>query len=80
MSLPGPGGQLTTDPSISASGPWLNWSGRVSQLLTWIQQSGTTAQRPITGLYIGRRYFDTTLGYPVWYDGTNWVSATGATV
>ena len=25
-------------------------------------------------------YFDTTLGIPVWYDGTNWVDATGGTV
>jgi len=80
MSLPGPGGQLTTDPEIAASGPWLTWSSRVSQLLTWMQQSGTTAQRPTAGLYIGRRYFDTTLGHPAWYDGTNWVNASGTTV
>ena len=25
-------------------------------------------------------YFDTTLGIPIWYDGTNWVNAAGTTV
>ena len=29
---------------------------------------------------IGVRCFDTTLGKPVWFNGTNWVDATGATV
>lgn len=28
----------------------------------------------------GVRYFDTTIGKPIWSDGTNWVDATGATV
>lgn len=41
--------------------------------------SGTTANRPTDFLWIGRMYFDTTLGQPVWYDGTGWVDATGTT-
>jgi hypothetical protein len=41
---------------------------------------GTTAERPTQGLYAGLRYFDTTLGKPIWYNGSNWVDATGATV
>jgi hypothetical protein len=40
-------------------------------------QNGTTADRPTLGLQIGQFYFDTTLGYPVWYDGTDWVDAAG---
>lgn len=80
MSISGPGSQLTSDPNVSASKPWLVWSSRVSQLLTWMQESGTTANRPTAGLYVGRRYFDTTLGYPVWYNGSAWVNASGTGV
>jgi hypothetical protein len=47
---------------------------------TIIPPSGNTANRPATGLLIGQFYFDTDLGIPIWYDGTNWVDATGATV
>ena len=42
--------------------------------------SGDTASRPTIGLLVGQFYFDTTLGIPIWYDGTDWVDATGATV
>ena len=42
---------------------------------------GDTASRPVAPVAIvGRMYFDTTLGYPIWYNGTNWVNATGAIV
>jgi hypothetical protein len=47
---------------------------------TIIPPSGTTANRPATELLIGQYYFDTTLGIPIWYNGTNWVNATGTTV
>jgi hypothetical protein len=43
-------------------------------------QNGATADRPTQNLQIGQFYFDTTLGFPVWYDGTDWVDATGAAV
>lgn len=42
--------------------------------------SGSTSSRPITNLYIGLLYFDTTLGKPIWYNGDNWVDATGTIV
>jgi hypothetical protein len=42
--------------------------------------NGTTANRPTQNLQIGQFYFDTTLGYPIWYDGTDWVDATGTVV
>jgi len=41
---------------------------------------GSTASRPVTQLYVGYPYFDTTLGKPVWYNGSGWVDATGASV
>jgi hypothetical protein len=51
---------------------------------TWRQVqstvSGTTAARPTTGLVTGLMYLDTTLGKPIWRNGSNWVDATGATV
>ena len=39
----------------------------------------STASRPASPLP-GQQHFDTTLGKPIWYDGTNWVDATGTTV
>jgi hypothetical protein len=45
--------------------------------------NGTTANRPVIpagSLRIGISYFDTTLGKPIWWNGTVWVDATGATV
>jgi len=45
-----------------------------------VPASGTTANRPNKGLSIGQTYFDTTLGIPIWYNGTNWVNSSGTTV
>jgi hypothetical protein len=41
---------------------------------------GTTANRPTQSLAIGQTYFDTSLGIPIWYNGTNWVNSAGTTV
>jgi len=41
---------------------------------------GTTANRPVNKLQIGQMYFDTTLGYPIWWNGKNWVNASGTVV
>ena len=38
-----------------------------------------TANRPATP-FVGQMFFDTTLavdGKPIWFNGTNWVDATG---
>jgi hypothetical protein len=40
-------------------------------------QNGATADRPTQNLQVGQFYFDTTLGYPVWWSGTYWVDALG---
>jgi hypothetical protein len=45
-----------------------------------VPPSGTTANRPTERLEVGQYYFDTTLGIPIWYDGTDWVDATGTVV
>lgn len=41
---------------------------------------GLTANRPTLNLQIGQFYFDTTLGYPIWWNGTVWKNASGTTV
>lgn len=44
--------------------------------------SGESSKRP-TGLsdnYVGFCFFDSTLGKPIWWNGSNWVDATGTTV
>jgi hypothetical protein len=62
----------------SWSEPWRNWFTQAQAILFAAQQSGTTALRPTKGLYPGRTYFDTTLVIPIWYDGAQWIDATGA--
>lgn len=42
--------------------------------------SGTTENRPSANLTIGMAYFDTSLGKPIWYNGSNWVDSTGSTI
>jgi hypothetical protein len=40
----------------------------------WVRvgETGTTAQRPTTGLFVGRRWTDSTVGGDVVWDGKNW--------
>ncbi|QQV89975.1 virion structural protein [Cellulophaga phage Ingeline_1] len=49
-------------------------------LLNGVEQKKQTsgASRPLTP-DIGDSHFDTALGYPIWYNGTNWVDSTGTT-
>jgi len=60
---------------------WLN------SVYTWCQgmgQSGATTSRPTQGLFIGRQYFDTTLGYMVSVKSISpsvvWVNGSGTPV
>jgi hypothetical protein len=39
--------------------------------------SGSTANRPSSSAITGQYYFDTTIGKPIWWNGTIWVLATG---
>lgn len=41
--------------------------------------SGTTSNRP-TNVLVGFQYFDTTINKPIFWDGSKWIDATGATV
>jgi hypothetical protein len=42
--------------------------------------AGATAQRPVTGLVVGLQFYDTTLGIPIWWNGTVWKNAAGTTI
>ena len=62
---------------------WGQWFTRVQAIVSSVQQSGVTADRPTAVLWIGRRFFDTTLNKPVyvrsirptvWVDGVGTVS------
>jgi len=62
---------------------WAQWFTRTHANATSVQQSGTTANRPDRLLWIGRQFFDTTLGHPIWLQSINptvWCDATGAAV
>ena len=45
-----------------------------------LPDAGITANRPIINVQVGQTYFDTTLGIPIWYNGTVWKNASGTTV
>lgn len=62
---------------------WQEYFTSVFNAITAMQQSGTTAQRPTRGLWVGRQFFDSTLGYPVYLKSANpsvWVNGAGVIV
>jgi hypothetical protein len=63
--------------------PWMQLFTRLVTAVNASGSSGTTANRPTSGLWVGRRYFDTTLGYPVYLKSVRpnvWVNGAGAVV
>jgi hypothetical protein len=58
---------------------YFNQIDNFSQNIT-VPSSGTTANRPTDRLQVGQQYYDTTLGIPIWYNGTVWKNASGTTV
>lgn len=62
---------------------WDQWFNRIQSVASSAQQSGTTANRPTAGLWIGRRFYDTTLNQPVYVSAVRpivWRNAAGAVV
>lgn len=65
--------------------PWLQWLTKAWLFIATIGDHGTTAQRPVTNLFIGRTYFDDTLGLPVFIKSVSagvavWVNGAGSVV
>lgn len=59
---------------------WAAWYTTAWNVLDSVENSGITADRPVKDLFIGRPYFDTTLGKPIWLKSvrpTVWVTADG---
>lgn len=52
----------------------------INDLRVKLHRSGTTAQRPTTGKFVGMEYYDTSLNKPVYWNGTAWKDAMGTTV
>lgn len=70
------------DKTGKSTNPFSQWLTQAQAILFDQQNSGTTAQRPSTGLYPGKPYFDTSLGAngkPIWVrkDSAGWVLADG---
>ncbi|MFN8681698.1 hypothetical protein ACDP63_11225 [Paracoccus sp. P2] len=65
------------DPKIAAR--WNNGSAWSPWRFINIVNSGGTGGRPGSP-YLWQQYADTTLGKPIWWNGTAWVDATGTTV
>jgi len=59
---------------------WGNWMVQAWAILAAAEQSGVTADRPTSNLWVGRRYWDTTLALPVYWNGTAWQDAAGNAV
>lgn len=75
-----PSNSQVVDSNGNATNPWQSVFSRWHTIIASAQQSGTTAQRPTKVLWIGRRYFDTTLGKPVYLKSINpsvWVDGAG---
>ena len=63
--------------------PDVSWFAQAFMILFAVQQSGTTANRPTSRLWIGRTYFDTTLNLPIFVKTISpivWIDAAGNTV
>lgn len=75
-------GTLTTSVTSSIAGTVANVHATQGTVLAHALSldvvDDTTANRPTT-VSTGFMYFDTTLGQPIWWDGAQWVDATGAT-
>lgn len=46
----------------------------------YVSKMGTTQERPANIINKGFQYFDTTINKPIFWDGSKWIDATGATV
>jgi hypothetical protein len=58
---------------------YFNQIDNFTQTVT-IPASGVTANRPTGRLEVGQYYFDTTIGRPIYWNGTNWINAAGTVV
>lgn len=75
--------QTYQDKHSNAMRLYFNQIDNFSQAIA-IPLSGITANRPVQSIQvplpIGKFYFDTTINRPIWWNGTNWINASGTVV
>lgn len=57
--------------------PFAAFFTQVFTLCFDVANSGITASRPTRNMYVGKQYFDTTIGKPIWWNGSIWVKSDG---
>lgn len=82
MINPPPTRSNMTDESGQVKPEWIEFFSSVFYAIQAHDGFGTTANRPTKGLYVGRPYFDTSLGAngkPIWVNknGNGWITADG---
>lgn len=77
-------GALYQNRTVRANGKGLyvctDTTNKKFNLVSGVDSCTSTSRPSTTELPVGFPTFDTTLGKPIWWTGTNWVDATGATV
>ncbi len=75
-----PSNAPVVDEDGTAARPWQQWFNRINILCQANSQAGPTSSRPVKNLWIGRRFFDSTLGKPIYVktvDPAVWVDGAG---
>jgi hypothetical protein len=87
MAFDFPSNNTFVDDDKSITPSWLAYFSRLHAVISSLTESGPTAQRPVKGLWIGRGYFDTTLGIKIFVKfaspnpaATVWVNGAGTAV
>lgn len=75
MITPPPISKVDNDKAVNQE--WRNFFSAIYNICHASASSGTTANRPTSLLWTGRVYFDTDLGYPIWYKTSSWVKSDG---
>ena len=78
-----PSNSPVVDADLTSSPAWQAWFSRIHSIAVTGQQSGTTANRPTSQVWIGRQYYDTTLNKPVYVSAVKpvvWRDAAGTVV
>lgn len=78
-----PSNSTLVDSKGDVTSPWQYWFSRINSIVQTGQQSGPTADRPTSQVWVGRQFFDTTLNKPVYVSAVKpivWRDAAGTVV
>tara|TARA_R110000868_G_scaffold199448_2_gene446098 strand:+ start:9204 stop:9470 length:267 start_codon:yes stop_codon:yes gene_type:complete len=78
-----PSNNQLVEADLTITPSWLQWVSRIHSIVITGQQSGPTASRPTTQLWIGRQWYDETLNKPIYVRAvkpTVWRDAAGTIV